>query len=237
MGNRSLIIGTGTGGIGDAVKDAMLRAMALRDPGDGELFGFVDAPLIDEMDVRDENGIDGYVADNGPFDHIVYSAGVSKLEWIGELNQRSLDKTLDINLTGMILLASAHADRFPDHPVRFVAIVSDAAHTPMRGSMAYCVSKAGQEMAMKVMARELAPLWTVVGVSPGVVDDTGMTNQLAKDIPEFRDWTPEQARAYEDKSSVLGRRITKQEVAETVLFALTGPQALNGSILTINGGK
>lgn len=233
MALGSLIIGTGTGGIGDAVKDHILSTDNYLE----HVFGFVHTPLIDELDVRNEKSIEGWLRENGPLDHIVYSAGVSRLQWIPELDQRSLDKTFDVNVGGMIMLAALHKDMWPDHEVRFVAIVSDAAHTPMRGSIAYCASKAAQEMAVKCMARELAPLWTVVGVSPGVVEDTGMTNQLADDIPEFRGWTKEQARAYEDKSSVLGRRITKREVAQTVYFALTGPQALNGSILTINGGK
>lgn len=176
--------------------------------------------------------------ENGPFNGIVYSAGISRLQWISEVtNPEWYDKTQSVNTRGMVLLAAHHVKEFPASPVRFVAVVSDAAHTAMRGSISYCVSKAAQEMAVKVLAREMSPAWVVVGVSPGVVDDTGMTNQLEKDIPKFRGWTDEKARDYEASSSVIGRRIMKSEVAEAMLFALEGPRALNGSIITVNGGK
>jgi len=229
---KALIVGTGTSGIGDEVEDVLYYASGqMQDPRDE-----IHCPSIEQLDVRDQKSITLYVENFGPFDEIVYSAGVSQLKWIKDLTWRDIDKVLDINLAGAILLASAHVEAFPEHPVRYAVVCSDAANTPMRGSISYCVSKAGAEMAVRCMARELAPLWTVVGISPGVVEGTAMTEQLAKDIPEFRNWTPEQAREYEGNPPI-GRRVTKREVAETILFALTGPQALNGSILTINGGK
>ena len=233
---KTLIIGTGTGGIGDEVEDILIydttHEPSLRDD--------IHCPSIEQLDVRDQQSIDTYMMNFGPFDEIVYSAGVSQLKWVKDLNWRDLDKVFDVNIAGAILVATAHEKLFPSTPdtpgVRYVVLVSDAAHTPMRGSIAYCVSKAGAEMAVRCLARELAPAWTVVGVSPGVVEGTGMTKELAESIPAFRGWTEDQAREYEGTPPI-GRRVTKREVAETVLFALTGPQALNGSILTINGGK
>lgn len=233
---KTLVIGAHTNGIGDAFVDHWAQAF----PIVGADWDGMYRPTVQELNVRDEVSVRNYLAMNGPFDEIVYSAGMSQLQWVENIIREghgAYDATQEINTRGVVLVASAHVRIFPEHPVRYAVVVSDAAHTPMRGSIAYCVSKAGAEMAVKVLARELAPLWTVVGVSPGVVDDTGMTNQLAVDIPEFRGWTNEQARAYEDKSSVLGRRVTKQEVAQSIFFALNGPQALNGSIITINGGK
>ncbi|WMI33153.1 oxidoreductase [Microbacterium phage RikSengupta] len=229
---KTLIIGTGTGGIGDEVEDVLIYD---RDLQEEEIE--YHCPTIEQLDVRDQASIDTYMMNFGPFDEIVYSAGVSQLKWIQDLNWRDIDKVLDVNVAGTILVATAHSKLFPEHPgVRYAVIVSDAAHTPMRGSISYCVSKAAAEMAVRCMARELAPSWTVVGISPGVVEGTAMTEALAKEIPEFRGWTEDQAREYEGTPPI-GRRVTKREVAETVLFALTGPQALNGSILTINGGK
>lgn len=229
---KTLIIGTGTGGIGDEVEDVLIYD---RDLQEEEIE--YHCPTIEQLDVRDQASIDTYMMNFGPFDEIVYSAGVSQLKWIQDLNWRDIDKVLDVNVAGAILVAAAHSKLFPEHPeVRYAVIVSDAAHTPMRGSISYCVSKAAAEMAVRCMARELAPSWTVVGISPGVVEGTAMTEALAKEIPEFRGWTEDQAREYEGTPPI-GRRVTKREVALTVLFALTGPQALNGSILTINGGK
>lgn len=229
--NKTLIIGAHTGGIGDSVADEMLKHYMRND------FGRIHTPTLSDLNVQRAMSVEEYLAEHGPFDNIVYSAGTNKLEWIRDAKRHTMGNTMGVNALGMVDIAASHLALFPEHAVRFVAVVSDAAHTPMRGSIAYNMSKAAQEMGVRVMARELGALWTVVGVSPGVVEDTGMTRRNDVAIPEFRNWTPEQARLYEDASSVLGRRITKQEVAETILFALTGPRALNGSIITINGGK
>lgn len=233
---KTLIIGGHTNGIGDAF--AQHWDMECTSPN-GSRDPFADKaykPTREELDVRDQAAIVRYFEQHGPFDEIVYSAGISQLKWLRDLTWRDLDRVYDINVAGAILVAAAHADAFPEHAVRYAVVVSDAAHTPMRGSIAYTTSKAALEMAVRNMGRELAPLWTVVGVSPGVVDGTEMTRELAETIPEFRGWTADQAREYEGVPPI-GRRVTKHEVAETLWFALTGPQALNGSIITINGGK
>jgi NAD(P)-dependent dehydrogenase (short-subunit alcohol dehydrogenase family) len=224
---KTLVIGAHTGGIGDAV---LAHPTTGRTPD-------VKAPTLIDLDVTSEESIANYLRQHGPFDRVVYSAGVSRLSWVRDEGLAGMSEVMAVNTFGAVLMAAWHLELFPDHQVRYVVVVSDAAHTPMRGSIAYTMSKAALEMAVKSMARELAPGWIVVGVSPGVVDDTGMTNRLAKEIPEFRGWSPEVARAYEDSGSVLGRRVTKQEVARTIAFALDGPEALNGSIITINGGK
>ena len=229
---KTLVIGAHTEGIGDAFVDHWAGAF----PFVGADWDNMFRPTREQLDVRDNQSIMLYVMNHGPFDAIVYSAGVSQLKWMADVTWRDLDKVWDINVAGAILLAAAHTNQFPEHPVRYAVVVSDAAHTPMRGSIAYTTSKAALEMAVRNMAREMAPLWTVVGVSPGVVEGTPMTAQLADEVPQFRGWTAAQAMAYEGHPPI-GRRVTKQEVAETLWFALTGPQALNGSIITINGGK
>ena len=224
---KTLIIGGHTGGIGDAFYEYR-RYVQLQ---------YVDTyvPTIAEMNVKSPDSVDAYIGGNGPFDAIVYSAGISSLEWVSELT-KEFDEVHAVNARGVVLVARAHTRSFPGHPVRYAVVVSDAAHTPMRGSISYTMSKAAAEMAVRNLGRELAPDWTVVGVSPGVVEGTDMTRELAEKIPGFRGWTPDQAREYEGVPPI-GRRVTKREVAETLWFALTGPQALNGSIITINGGK
>lgn len=229
---KTLVIGAHTFGIGDAFIELWGKSFFPEGANWDNMF----QPTREEMDVRDDNSIFMYVMNHGPFDAIVYSAGVSQLKWVQDITWRDIDRVYDVNVAGAILVAAAHTKAFPGAPVRYAVVVSDAAHTPMRGSIAYTTSKAALEMAVRNMGRELAPEWTVVGVSPGVVEGTGMTRELAREIPNFRGWTEDQAREYEGVPPI-GRRVTKHEVAETLWFALTGPQALNGSIITINGGK
>jgi NAD(P)-dependent dehydrogenase (short-subunit alcohol dehydrogenase family) len=222
---KVLIVGAGTGGIGDAVAEVLREDHGLFLPG------------LSTLDVANDYSIEWYVGVHGPFDAIVYSAGYNKLDWISDLSSADYQRTFEINAFGLPLLVAAQ-HRIHGEPVpRVVAIVSDASDTPMRGSLAYTASKAAEAMIVRGMARELAPGTITVGVSPGVVDNTAMTEYINQTVPGFRGWTEDQARQYEMAGNVLGRRVTKEEVAQTVRFALTGPEALNGSIITLNGGK
>lgn len=226
---KTLIIGMDPGNIGEAVNIALYREVEVRQT----LF----TPHIGDLDVEDEASIRRYLLQHGPFDQIVYSAGINRLTWIKDLSERALTVHAGVNYQGLALLMGAHEILFPTASGRLVAIVSDASDTPMRGSLAYCASKAAEAMTVRVLARELAPRWVTVAVSPGVVEDTPMTTDIDQQVQDLRGWTAEEARAYEDKGSILGRRVTKAEIAETVLFALRGPAALNGSTITLNGGK
>ncbi len=229
---KTLIVGAHTGGIGDELAAVWRESNDVWPDGtDNELF----APTIDELDVTRPVSMRFYLSLHGPFDEIVYAAGVNILASVDDLNYDILDRTFAVNTFGLPLLLGAHLNQFPLAEGRAVQVISDAAHTPMRQSLAYCASKAAAEMALKVMARELHPSWTLVGVNPGVVEGTAMTDDIEKHVMEARGWTQEAAQAYETANSVLGRRVEKHEVANLLWYALRGPEALNGSIITING--
>jgi NAD(P)-dependent dehydrogenase (short-subunit alcohol dehydrogenase family) len=228
---KTLLIGAHTQGIGDAFAELWIQE------DQGYLGNGLVAPRRDDLDVTDAASIRDYLGKHGPFDEIVYSAGVQELCWVHGITESHLDKIFQVNVFGFILVVSDHIDLYPEGPLRVAVVVSDASDKPMRTSTAYCASKAALAMSVRTMARELAPGAIIVGVSPGVVEDTGMTRQLDAEIPGVRNWTKEQARAYENSGSVLGRRIEQDEVAETLMFALRGPEGLNGSIITINGGN
>lgn len=192
---------------------------------------------LDELDVTDAPMLGQYISDNGPFDHVLYAAAINRLRWIEDISMAALYETYAVNVFGFVQAVRYHLLEFPDHPARFVAVVSDASRTPMRGSLMYGSSKAALSAVIKNMARELAPKQTVVGVSPTVVADTPMTDYIDRTVPGFRGWSPEQAAEYEASNIPLGRRLSKVEVADALLFALEGPDGLTGSIIEITGGK
>ena len=227
MTKRILVVGANTGGIGDA-----FASMFFRMPGYEVM-----APDINALNVEDPVSVGEYFASLAePVDWIVYSAGLNKLNWIDDLDPVQFQRTMAVNATGLLFIAASQRSRWPVHHVRVAVVVSDASNHAMRGSVAYTASKAALANVVKSMGRELAPAWITVGVSPGVVEDTPMTHYITDAVPGFRSWTPEEASAYEKSNrGPLGRRITKDEVAETLVFALMGPAALNGSIITING--
>lgn len=194
-------------------------------------------PPQDYLDVRDGEHVKAYMELYGPFDYIVYTAGVNRLKWVAEVETRDLQDTFSVNLFGFILVCGAQAEAFPGHETRAITVVSDSSHTPMRGSIAYCSSKAALVMAIKCLARELAPTWSVNGISPGIIEDTPMTDYIDSTVPGFRGWDPDKAREYEKSMIPMGRRATKEEVSHLLMDALKAPAYMSGNITELTGGK
>jgi NAD(P)-dependent dehydrogenase (short-subunit alcohol dehydrogenase family) len=194
-------------------------------------------PSQTDMDMLAPVSIERYLEEHGPFDEIVYCAAVNELTWIRDIARTDLERAYGVNVFGLVEVVARHREWFGERPLKVVAIVSDASRVAMRGSLLYGSSKTALVGVLKNMARELAPSTIVVGVSPGVIEGTPMTDYIDKAVPIFRGWSPEQAAQYETSAIPLGRRTTKREVAQVMLFALDGPDALTGSIIEITGGK
>jgi NAD(P)-dependent dehydrogenase (short-subunit alcohol dehydrogenase family) len=229
--DKFLILG-GNSGIGEAVFNLLEDEQG----NVNQLF----RPRSSMVNVANRRHVRRYITINGPFDYIVFSAGINKLQWIADAPEDGYANfifTMDVNLCGFYYVVAEHVNAWPQAKVSAVAVSSDAGEIPMRGSIAYCVSKAALDMAVKVMARELAPLWRVNAVAPGMVEGTDMTKYIDEMIPGFRGWTPEYAREYERASVPSGRRATLEEVAETIRWVLMGPEQMTGAIIRINGGK
>lgn len=171
--------------------------------------------------------------------HVVYSAGVNYLEWIGRIDPDKMADVINTNLCGFIsVLNGLRRYTHPRSLVRVVSVSSDAAVRPMRTSIAYCASKAGQEMAMRVAARELGGSgWSINSVAPGMTEGTGMTAYVDKRVPEVREWSAEYAAEYERQQAVQSERILRDDVAKLVLEVLRMPRSVNGATFTINGGR
>jgi NAD(P)-dependent dehydrogenase (short-subunit alcohol dehydrogenase family) len=194
-------------------------------------------PNMIQFDVMQDDAAE-YLRDKGPFTHILYSAGINKLAWISdERIDVNLEEAFSVNCSGFIAVLGAHRRLFPEQGFSAVAVSSDAAHIPMRGSIAYCASKAALEAAVRVAARELAPRCRVNAVAPGIVEGTKMTEYIDRNIPKFRGWTPKIAREYEKMNIPTGRRATLDEIARTIEWVLFGPEQMTGAIIPVNGGR
>jgi NAD(P)-dependent dehydrogenase (short-subunit alcohol dehydrogenase family) len=206
-------------------------------------------PSAEELDVRNDNHINDYIerADEhgvSGFDYVVYAAGVNGLCWADELYMLEMVDLFKVNVFGFISLLGQIRATWPGKNFSAVAISSDAAYTPMRGSVNYCASKAALDMAVKTLARE----WNVPeelekgsvrvnAVAPGMVEDTPMSRYIEETVPSFRGWTAEKALAYEQSMQPMGRRADKAEVAHLVADVLYGPNYLNGAIVPLTGAK
>jgi len=234
--SRILVIG-GTSGIGKAVVEQLRMRDGHWDIVVPQVTRSEELPVY-ELDVRDEESIQHFIAEYGPFDYIVYTPGLNRLDWVEDLSAKTLAEDMAVNAHGFALVLGAHARIWGKRTLASaVAITSDAARNPMRGSLSYCSSKAALEMIIRVAAREWMPHTRVNGVAPAVVEDTPMSDYIDDAVPSFRGWTKDQAAAYEKTQLPMGRRVLKEEVAEVVESVLFGPQYQTGSIVHISGGK
>jgi NAD(P)-dependent dehydrogenase (short-subunit alcohol dehydrogenase family) len=230
MDGEVLIVG-GRSGIGAATAELLAKRHAYEGM-------HIAIPDHHQLDISSVISTESYVSKYGPFTHIIYSAGINRLRWAGTRKiSLMMEDHFSINCAGFVELIGAHTRIHPTAYLSAVAVSSDAGSRPMRGSVAYCASKAALNMAVKVMARELAPLHRINAVAPGMVEGTPMTAYIDDTIPEFRGWTEEEARAYELQNTPTKRRATLGEVADTIEWVLFGPDQMTGAIIDINGGK
>jgi NAD(P)-dependent dehydrogenase (short-subunit alcohol dehydrogenase family) len=228
MTENVLIVGATTeGGIGEAIHTALKF-----DSPDYKMF----TPTPLSLDVRSEDSIEDYLQANGPFEYIVYSAGVNNPVWTENVTLQGLQNDFMVNAFGFAVLLGIHAKLFRKEAlISAVAITSDAARNPMRSSLSYCGSKAALEQIIRVIAREWVGHTRVNGVAPASVEGTEMAEAIDTKVAAMRGWTKAETLAYEAKNLPLGRRITVYEVAEVVITTLFGPAAQTGSIVHIGG--
>lgn len=228
MRERSLLVLGGESGIGETVAlqavrlESFQRVTAVgREGGPDVTFYAEMARLVREVQPTD----------------VVYSVGINVLDWIKDVDRRDFNMVMEANVWGFLNTVRV-LDECGPKPSNIVVITSDAAWRPMRTSAVYCASKAALEMAVRVASREYAPAgWRINAVAPGKVADTPMTEYVDQRVLELRGWTVEAAEAYELGSTPLGRKVTRQEVAEVVHHVLFGPKAQTGEIIAVNGGR
>jgi NAD(P)-dependent dehydrogenase (short-subunit alcohol dehydrogenase family) len=230
FGRDVLILG-GTTGIGRETARLMT-----------DLGYVVHCPSPEQWDVMDPTIFSERLKDYWEMGHlpriVVYSAGVNELQWAHSTDPLSFGRTLAVNVAGFAWIIRSLYDVCAA-PCRVVAVGSDAASRPMRASATYCSSKAALLMYARCVARELTSAgWSINTVSPGAVADTPMTASVEEQVMKVRGWTRQQAREYEnDSGSPLGRKVTKLEVAETIVSVLEMPQAVSGQDFVVNGGR
>ena len=218
-----IIGGTTPGGIGENIAMNALR------------LGFKPVtPKPDELDVTSEESIFGYLNNNGPFDHVVYCAGVQYLGRLETLDLDEIKAIFDINVIGFIRVLNCLTRTQQNGKV--CAISSLAGRTAMTGSIGYCSSKAALNHAVRCAARELKSHWQITAVVPATVGDTPLTASVDAQVMKIRGWDVHELLKQEQIRQPFGRRITKDEVSEVVLNTLVGPMTLTGSVIDLTGG-
>jgi len=230
MGERSVVVVGGTGGIGSAVAErfalagARVRAVGLRaDQASASLAAMVD---ITELDVRLADDLSAFIAGVGELDVLVNAAGVIRRG--REFEPLVFAEVLEVNLTSAMRACLAAKPMLAAAGGCVVNVASMLSFFGSPQAPAYSASKGG----IVALTRSLAVAWAADGirvnaVAPGWIR-TDLTSALQQD--------PAQERRILDRTP-MRRWGTPADICGAVAF-LAGPDAafITGAVLPVDGG-
>ena len=169
----------------------------------------------------------------GRIDILVNNAGANPvLSALVDLEEDSLDKVLEVNLKGALLMSKAVAREMIKQGGggRIINMSSiSGLRARADGTGAYCISKAAMNMMTQVMARELARHNILVNaIAPGSIrTDFSRVN-----------WTDPERKAQRIREVELKRFGEPEEVAGIALFlASEASSFVTGEIIRVDGGQ
>lgn len=188
--------------------------------------------LVRQVDVSQSEQanqlIKDVVEEFGSLYALINNAGITRDNLLMRMKDEDWDEVLQVNLKGAFNCARASVrPMLKARGGRIINITSVVGLQGNAGQANYAASKAGLIGLTKSLARELASRSiTANAVAPGLVPDTGMTNELPQEVVEgMLAQVP------------LGRPGTPDDVAQAVLFlAGDGAAYITGQVLSVDGG-
>jgi NAD(P)-dependent dehydrogenase (short-subunit alcohol dehydrogenase family) len=187
-----------------------------------------------QCDVTDlaacQTAVDASIKALGQIDILINNAGITQPVKIMEIDAKSWDRVLDVNLRGILYLSQAtipHMRSRKQGAIACMSSVSAQRGGGIFGGPHYSAAKAGVLGLAKAMARELGPDGIRVNcVTPGLIqtDITGgkLTDQMKKDIIA---------------GIPLGRLGEATDVAKIYLFLASDLSSyVTGAVIDVNGG-
>jgi 3-oxoacyl-[acyl-carrier protein] reductase len=230
-GKSGLVTG-GSGGIGAAVIDLMLRAgaevISLDRPGLPAPRGAESLPC----DLADRDSLDAQLGEmrrkSPRLDFLVHCAGITRDAVLWKMDDEDWTEVMRVNLDSAFHVLKRTVPLMRESEAAAVVLVSSInGERGKFGQANYAASKAGLIGLGRTAARELGRFGIRVNViAPGLIL-TGMTRGL-----------PEEVRARALEESVLGRLGEPDDVARACLF-LVSPLArhVTGQVLRVDGGQ
>lgn len=171
-----------------------------------------------------------------PLYALINCAGVNRISWLEDLSDELWNETLDTNVGGIMRMTRHCLPALSEGRGTVLNIVSNASHTPMRGSAAYNASKGAAHILTLQMARELFGRHgiTVFGISPNRLAGTAMSESIDVQVCQQRGWTLEEAQKYQRAALPIGEETDPKALAEFIGFLLSTKQrheSLHGCIL------
>ncbi len=182
------------------------------------------------IDISDVDATAKVIADNGPFDILVNSAGQARHSPATKTTTEDFDAVMDTNLRGAYFLTQAVARGLlaNGQPGSLINISSQMAHVGGIDRAVYCASKHAVEGFTKAMAIEFGPSKIRVNTICPTFILTAFT-QSTFDDPEKRTWILDKIK--------LGRVGEVEDIMGAVVYLASDASGLvTGTSLMIDGG-
>lgn len=183
-----------------------------------------------ELDVSDVAATKTAVAQHGPFDILVNSAGLARHGAAVDTAEADFDAVTDLNIKGAYFLTQAVAQGLiaAGRPGSLINISSQMAHVGGIDRAVYCATKHAVEGFTKAMAIE----WGKAGIRVNTICPTFILTPLTQSTFD----NPERAAWITDKIK-LGRPGKVEDIMGAVVFLASDAAALvTGSALMVDGG-
>jgi NAD(P)-dependent dehydrogenase (short-subunit alcohol dehydrogenase family) len=225
--NKTVVVTGGASGMGEAIAKKFIEDSA-------EVIVFdVQRPNFDctyyNLDIRNEDDILKAFKAIPTLDILVNNAGIYFQKSIEETSKDEIDKIIDINIKGPILMCKHSLKLLKESKGTIINIASCLALITEPGSTLYSTTKAGVLMLTKSLAVEYAPdNIRVNAVLPGPIDTPLLRNYLKTD---------KEVEAH-GKKKPFGRVGKPEEVANMVSFLASEEASyITGGIFSVDGGE
>jgi 3-oxoacyl-[acyl-carrier protein] reductase len=191
--------------------------------------------LLLKCDVSDEAGVRAMLqqvaAEFGRLDALVNNAGTTaawKPKDLESLSLEDWDRVFAVNVRGLFQVTRAAAPLLKKSKGCIVNTASIVGLRPGPQPLPYAASKAAVVNLTRTLAWNLGPEIRVNAVAPGWMEGDWMKRML-KD--KYQDLMGRRA-----KATPLGRVVTADDVAQTIMSLVEGNRFVTGEIIVIDGG-
>ncbi len=186
--------------------------------------------MVLELDVSDVAATREAVAQSGPFDILVNSAGLARHSKALDTQPDDFDAVMGVNVKGAYFLTQAVARGLIDagRPGSLINISSQMGHVGGRERAVYCASKFAVEGFSKAMALEFGPSKIRVNTICPTFILTDLTKSTFED-PDKRAWILDKIK--------LGRPGEIEDIMGAAVYLASDASALvTGTALMVDGG-